>query len=61
MSKPLTAIVIGAGLSGLSCASQLVKAGHRVLVLEARDRIGGRTHTLEVEALEGTPMDLGAR
>ncbi|HEY5303668.1 MAG TPA: NAD(P)/FAD-dependent oxidoreductase [Acidimicrobiales bacterium] len=36
-------IVIGAGFSGSIAAQQLSKAGHRVLVLEARDRIGGRT------------------
>ena len=58
-AKPI-AIVIGAGVSGLSCASQLVKAGHAVLVLEARDRIGGRTHTYTDDRI-GAPMDLGAR
>ena len=57
--KPL-AIVIGAGVSGLSCASQLVKAGHTVLVLEARERIGGRTHTYTNTKI-GAPVDLGAR
>lgn len=53
-------IVIGAGMAGLSCASELVKAGHSVLVVEARNRIGGRTHT-DVGSQDGTPMDLGAR
>ncbi|MCF7763894.1 MAG: FAD-dependent oxidoreductase [Verrucomicrobia bacterium] len=38
-------IVIGAGLSGLAAARRLKAYGHEVLVLEGRDRIGGRTHT----------------
>lgn len=53
-------IVIGAGVSGLACAAELVKAGHAVLVLEARDRIGGRAHTIEDPAVKA-PFDLGAR
>ena len=39
------AIIIGAGVSGLAAARRLQKAGRRVLVLEGRDRIGGRAFT----------------
>ena len=38
-------IVIGAGLAGLSAAWDLASAGAKVVVLEARDRIGGRVWT----------------
>lgn len=50
-------LVIGAGVSGLTAAKLLQQAGRRVVVLEARDRIGGRTHSLR----EGSRVtDLGA-
>lgn len=39
-------IVIGAGVAGLAAAEKLGKAGLRVLVLEARDRVGGRVWSL---------------
>jgi monoamine oxidase len=42
----MDAIVIGAGLAGLAAARALSSAGREVLVLEARDRIGGRTCTI---------------
>jgi monoamine oxidase len=52
-------IVIGAGIAGLVAARELSKQGQSVLVLEARDRIGGRTHTLQPR---GWPVhvDIGA-
>jgi monoamine oxidase len=52
----LDAIVVGAGLSGLVCARRLVAQGARVVVLEARDRVGGRLCNGE---LAGGLVDLG--
>ena len=52
-------IVIGAGAAGLAAADQLARAGQRVLVLEARDRVGGRCWTRRVAGLE-IPVELGA-
>ena len=43
-------IVIGAGISGLCAARVLAEKGVNVLVLEAADRIGGRTWTVRVSA-----------
>lgn len=50
-------LVIGAGMSGLAAARTLADKGTSVIVLEARDRIGGRTWT---DSSLGLPLDLGA-
>jgi len=46
LGAPGRVVVAGAGLAGLTAALDLVDAGWDVVVLEARDRVGGRVHTL---------------
>ncbi|MFC7764282.1 FAD-dependent oxidoreductase [Catellatospora bangladeshensis] len=54
----MNVIVVGAGLAGLTAATGLSAAGVDVTVLEARDRVGGRTHGIEVAP--GRWVDAGA-
>jgi monoamine oxidase len=54
----MRAVVVGAGLAGLSAAHHLHSAGHEVTVLEARDRIGGRVWSRELA--NGTVVEMGA-
>lgn len=56
--RPQKILVIGAGISGLSAARELVDSGLTVTVLEARNRIGGRTCT--DRSFVDFPVELGA-
>lgn len=52
-------IVLGAGIAGLAAARTLAEAGKRVILLEARDRIGGRIFTAHSPGTD-FPIELGA-
>ncbi len=49
-------VVVGAGFAGLACAEELLRAGHDVVVLEARDRVGGRVWSDTVEGPLGSAV-----
>ncbi|MFL6387613.1 MAG: flavin monoamine oxidase family protein [Terriglobales bacterium] len=53
----MDALIIGGGIAGLVAARQLTRAGLRITLLEARDRVGGRIYT---ESTGEFPVELGA-
>src|SRR5487761_757186 len=53
-------LVVGAGLSGLVAATEIQSAGHDVVVVEARNRVGGRVFTLREGFAGGQFADIGA-
>ncbi|CAN5198011.1 flavin monoamine oxidase family protein [soil metagenome] len=57
--ESVDAVVIGAGLSGLVAARRLHERGARVVVLEARDRVGGRTLSREIG--NGEQVEMGGQ
>ena len=52
-------LVIGAGAAGLAASAELARAGRNVLLVEARDRVGGRCHTRRLPGVP-VPVELGA-
>lgn len=52
-------IVVGAGFSGLAAATELMRAGRDVVLVEARDRVGGRVES--VRLADGTRIDSGGQ
>ena len=58
MAREADVIIVGAGLSGLIAARDVLTAGYEPLILEADQRVGGRILT---EDVEGVPLELGAQ
>ena len=58
--RPKSVIVVGAGMAGLTAAYELKRAGHRVTVLEAQQRTGGRIWTLRAPFSDGLFGEAGA-
>jgi monoamine oxidase len=59
-TPPKRVVVVGAGLSGLAAAGELVRRGHVVTVVEAQERSGGRVLTLRAPLTEGLYGEAGA-
>ena len=59
MEKRYDVVIIGAGFAGLAAGLSLKKNGFKTVILEARNRVGGRTETKWLE--DGTQIDLGGQ
>lgn len=59
MTDAADVLVVGAGLAGLTAARDIAAAGRSVLVLEARDRVGGRTVNQDIG--DGKVLEMGGQ
>jgi monoamine oxidase len=59
-ARPARVVVVGAGMAGLVAASELLRAGHDPIVLEAQQRVGGRVLTLREPFAPGLWAEAGA-
>ncbi len=60
IKKPAAVVIIGAGLAGLSAACYLKKQGIQYVILEARDRVGGRVFSHVMDKTDNLVIELGA-
>jgi len=58
--KSQKVLILGAGMAGMSAASELIKLGHNVKILEGQFRAGGRIRTLREPFTDNLYADLGA-
>lgn len=57
---PGPVLIVGGGMAGLSAAKRLKENGIPVVILEGRDRLGGRIHTIDVAGEQASWIDMGA-
>src|SRR5258707_6026703 len=59
-NKKKRVVVVGAGMAGLVAAYELLKAGHDPIILETRQRVGGRVYTVRDPFSDGLHGEAGA-
>ena len=59
-NKPKRVVIVGAGMAGLVAAYELLKAGHDPIILEGRQRVGGRVYTVRDPFSDGLHGEAGA-
>ena len=57
---PGPVVIIGGGVAGLTAAGRLHQAGIDAIVVEGRNRLGGRIHTIDVDGSDTAWVDMGA-
>jgi monoamine oxidase len=57
--SPQSVIILGAGLAGLSAGYELKKRGFHVIILEARERLGGRVWTETIDKSQHLTVEMG--
>lgn len=59
-AQPKKVVVVGAGMAGLVAAYELLRAGHQPIILEGRQRVGGRIYTVREPFADGLHGEAGA-